>query len=225
MDAIIQQMLSEMKVLPTQKIAPLYAQVQRGKTAKEKIYRSSYGLIVNQAKKFHKIGFDLETMVDAGILGLAKAIENNKFDPKKGAWSTYVSYYIRGHMLYAAKYIKKEKPLNATDLLDPAMSAGFLDIPTENTAPATAIEAVVRSTIESLKNPRHREVLFLMFYHHKTLGEVGKIWGISKERTRQIKVEALKEFKKLYPIGGQEDLAALKAVHAQGVRRYESPSL
>lgn len=68
---------------------------------------------------------------------------------------------------------------------------------TEDEAIKSFLKSDVKSAISSLKNERYRQILNLRFNdnHKYTLEECGKIFGITRERARQLEVSALAEIR------------------------------
>jgi len=54
----------------------------------------------------------------------------------------------------------------------------------------------LRQALASLKNERSRQVLLMRYFARMTLEDVGIVLGISRERARQIDVEAIRQLRK-----------------------------
>ena len=78
--------------------------VSRGKVARERLIKANLRLVINIAKKYKRQHFDLQDLINEGVLGLNKAVL--KFDPSKGyRFSTYAYWWIRQAI---SRYTPKE---------------------------------------------------------------------------------------------------------------------
>jgi DNA-directed RNA polymerase sigma subunit (sigma70/sigma32) len=67
--------------------------LQRARTAKNKLVTANLGLVVSVASRFQNRGIDFEDLVSAGTIGLMRAID--LFDPDRGCtFATYAHHWL-----------------------------------------------------------------------------------------------------------------------------------
>lgn len=167
---------------------------------KNQIVRANLRLVVSISRKHLRGPQDLLELTSDGNVSLMRAVE--KFDYSRGyRFSTYASWAI---MRNFARSVPKEKyQLNhfATgndEILDIASSMARHD-------PAELNLSELRESLDSLLarlTPRERSVLIDHYGldrdgQGRTLDEMGKNMGLSKERVRQIEMKALAKLRGL----------------------------
>lgn len=167
---------------------------------KNRIIRSNLRLVVSIAKKHLSGPQTLFELVSDGNLALMRAVE--KFDYARGfRFSTYASWAIMRN--YARSVPKERYQLDrfATgheEVLDIAASLRTYD-PNELNLPE------LRESIEvMLSHLSTRERTILIDHYglatsgdNKTFDQLGRELGVSKERVRQIELQALKKLRRL----------------------------
>ncbi|GAQ90158.1 RNA polymerase sigma factor [Klebsormidium nitens] len=75
-------------------VGELRRRVEQGVAAKCRLVEGNLRLAVSVAQSFPRVGLDLEDLVQAGIVGLLKAVD--RYDVRRGfRFSTYATYWIR----------------------------------------------------------------------------------------------------------------------------------
>ncbi len=167
---------------------------------KNRIIRANLRLVVSIAKKHLSGPQTLFELISDGNVSLMRAVE--KFDYSRGhRFSTYSSWAI---MRNFARSVPKERyqldrfATGHEEVLDIAASLRIYD-PNEINLPE------LRESIDALLaqlSPRERTILIDHYGldedgRSKTLGELGQRLGLSKERVRQIEIQALKKLRRI----------------------------
>jgi RNA polymerase primary sigma factor len=177
--------------------------------ARQQLVMSNLPLVVSVAKKFVRSGNRLDDLIQEGNIGLLKAIEH--YDPKKGTrFATYAVWWIRA---YVQRFVKDNRsqvrggeaqrgPLSDLSLdvaVDEDGEVSHLDRLVEPspdpevTYTATEHDRDVREAVTKVKK-RLGDVGWDILQERlsqdspKTLEEIGKRWGISRERVRQLEL-------------------------------------
>jgi len=163
-----------------------------------RIVKSNLRLVVSIAKKHVSGSIDLFELVSEGNIALMRAVE--KFDFSRGfRFSTYASWAI---MRNFARSVPKEQNQLARfstgheEILDIAAALGNYD-------PGSESMGEVRETLESMLShlsPRERTILTEHYglaesAQASTFEQIGKKLNISKERARQIELQALEKLR------------------------------
>ncbi len=188
----------------------LARRARRGEArAKEELVRRNLALVVMIARKQMRGTLRLEELVQEGNLGLLRAIE--KFDPDAGTrFSTYAVWWIRA---YVWKYLKQARsavrPKSGTvavaDLsldrtVDEEGDVSHLDrLEDEGPGPheqyaSAEHDRQLRAALERVRG-RIGEVGWDIVQTRlkqdppDTLETIGKRWGVSRERVRQLELQ------------------------------------
>lgn len=87
-------------VLPQEEVNALSARIRVGDgAALDKMVRHNLGLVHVIARRYQRKGLEFEDLVQEGTIGIMKAAR--KYDPAKGAFSTYATYWIRQRIAQA----------------------------------------------------------------------------------------------------------------------------
>ena len=179
---------------------------QEALKTKNRILQANLRLVVNIAKRHAGPLTDLFALISEGNICLIRAIE--KFDYTRGnKFSTYASWAIVKHF---ARVIPEENyVLNtfATGMEDILVQTGRVmpDALAENEFVAK-VKDTVRTVLGHLSE-RERSVVISRFgldnnERPRTLDEIGKAFGVTRERIRQIEAKALRKLKALLEIEG-----------------------
>ena len=178
-------------------------------SAKQKLVRHNLAFVVAIARKQRRGGVRLEDLIQEGNVGLMKAAE--KFDPHAGTrFSTYAVWWIRA---YVGKYLKEARssvrPQSGTVAQADFSLDGTLDaegdvthlerIEDEGPGPEDNFihsegDGEVREALVKVRK-RIGELGWDILHNRlqqdspKTLEEIGKRWGVSRERVRQVELK------------------------------------
>ena len=166
------------------------------------LVRSNLRFVVSVAKRYQNLGVPLPDLIAEGNVGLVRAA--HLFDPERGVrFISYAVWWIRQAILRTldeqTRTSRRTTPLEAplfeddepsrSDTLQDALAAD----PMERTLDAL-LSAELRRAMASL-DPREARVLRLYYgldgSQPLTLEEIASVFGLSRERVRQIKERAL----------------------------------
>lgn len=187
--------LSNLRVSDVKQVESLLLEAN---VVKNQIIRANLRLVVSIAKKHLKGPLNLFELVSDGNISLMRAVE--KFDYSRGfRFSTYASWAI---MRNFARSVPKEK--YQLDRFSTGHE-GVVDIAAglRSYNPMDDNPAELRESIDvMMKNLTPRERTILMEHYGldeghtpKTFEQLGKDLGISKERVRQIEIQALEKLR------------------------------
>ncbi len=168
------------------------------------IVNSSFPLVLAMAKHSRFASMDMNEMISEGNMALLRSID--KFDLTKGyRFSSYAcrsilkAYSRVAHRIgrYRSQFpTEYEESLERSDQVETAREAQHQDFLDE-------LDAVLRSNAAHLNDVERRVIMERFAVHHdrrqtpepKTLGEVGEMIGLTKERVRQIQNRALEKLR------------------------------
>jgi len=170
--------------------------------AVDHLVRSNLRFVVSVAKRYQDLGVPLPDLIAEGNVGLVRAA--HLFDPERGVkFISYAVWWIRQAILRAlednSKTARRTTPLETPLFEDEEGTLmGLLEDADSPNPMERTLDSVrtfeVRRAIASLE-PREARVLRLYFgldgSQPLTLEEIGTIFGLSRERIRQIKERAL----------------------------------
>jgi RNA polymerase primary sigma factor len=167
-------------------------------SAKQKLVRHNLAFVVAIARKQRRGTVRLDDLIQEGNVGLMRAVE--KFDPHAGTrFSTYAVWWIRA---YVGKYLKEARstvrPQSGT-VAQPDLS---LDSYIDEDGDVSHLERIEDDALGKVRK-RIGELGWDIIHNRlqqdspKTLEEIGKRWGVSRERVRQVELKT-KQFLQRY---------------------------
>jgi len=188
----------------------LAIRARRGEVgAKQKLVRHNLAFVVAIARKQRRGTVRLDDLIQEGNVGLMRAVE--KFDPHAGTrFSTYAVWWIRA---YIGKYLKEARStvrpqsgtvaqpdLSLDSAIDEEGDVSHLErIEDEGPGPEdTYLSAEGDNDVrDALGKVRKRigELGWDIIHNRleqdqpRTLEEIGKRWGVSRERVRQVELK------------------------------------
>lgn len=184
-------------------IIAAYKNAHKGnREAIEALYKHTFYWIKNIAVGYLKRGLTLDELISAGVGGLLKGITNGNFNPQRGAWSTYITLYVKGEIL---RQLKKESviplPYNCKPgikypscYLESQISKEYDSKIFDNLAWEEEVVGVTKNSEQAkilkkaiLKlHQKERQAIHLYYYCNLTLEEVGMAMSLTKQRIKQI---------------------------------------
>jgi RNA polymerase sigma factor (sigma-70 family) len=201
MQELMDDIRNNAKILDQKTISQLYPKAHKGdKEAIRKICLSVWRLAASKSHDMRKYdNEDVSDYVSVGMMGVLSGIKNGRYDEKKGAFSTYVTYYISGFILrerdtarvikgsLKKRYFPKCDGQNMIEDTEDTYD-GFIEIDK-----ADDVE-YIKQTIKGLSEIQ-QDVITSFFLNNETLTSIGKRLNRSKERIRQIREEAVAKIK------------------------------
>lgn len=203
--------LSRYRPLTREDEVELSQRVKRGdEKARQTLATSNLALVISVAKKYTDRGARMDDLVQEGNIGLLKAIEH--YDPKKGTrFATYAVWWIRA---YIQRYLQDNRSqvrggesqrISMNDLsldttIDDEGEVSHLDrLVDEKADPerdylGTEHDRDVRAALQRVRK-RLGDLGWDILQERltqdspRTLEEIGKRWGVSRERVRQVELK------------------------------------
>ncbi len=203
--------LSKYRQLTREDEVRLALEARKGsERAKSTLATSNLALVISVAKKFADRGARIEDLVQEGNIGLLKAIEH--YDPKKGTrFATYAVWWIRA---YIQRHLQDNRSqVRGGEGQRASMNDLSLDMTIDEEGEVSHLERLIdekanpendyivdehdRDVREALQRVRKRlgdlgwDILQerLTQDSPRTLEEIGKRWGVSRERVRQVEMK------------------------------------
>ena len=198
-------------VLTREEERALAIRVRRGDVAaREKLIRHNLALVVTIARKQRRGAVRLEDLIQEGNISLMRAVE--KFDPRVGTrFSTYAAWWVRAFVgKYAREASSSVRPRSGAVALpdfsldaplgDAEGSASHLEqIEDERPDPEDSLlsstnDLHVRDSLSRIRN-RVGSLGWDIIHSRleqdppQTLEQIGRRWGVSRERVRQVELQ------------------------------------
>ncbi|MCD4819425.1 MAG: sigma-70 family RNA polymerase sigma factor [Candidatus Cloacimonetes bacterium] len=153
----------------------------------EKQLKEVIPLVKKIASNYLNSGVTMEELMQEGTLGVYEAFQ--RFDPqKKVKFSTYAVFWIKKYILKFIGAKKNDEKLNEALTFEKNVFSKAISSKSDITDNKKIIFT------ENIPI-QEREVLELLFNEEKTLKEISKILGISREKVRQIKEKGLRRLR------------------------------
>jgi len=196
----VQERLKKSRVPKVQDIEDIEKLLDRANRVKNRIIQSNLRLVVNIAKRHVGTQVSFFELISDGNMSLIRAVD--KFDYTRGfKFSTYASWAIMKNFARTVPKagVRRERFMTGRDeLLEMSHDLRF-----EGEEPYREPDVTVRQNIERVLDelqPREREIVMRRFGlgdmpGPQTLEEVGRHFGVTKERIRQIETRALNKLR------------------------------
>lgn len=185
---------SEFKPLPKWRVMQLYPRAARGdQEAFDALLSSVLGLVLKNSRN-PPSPYTVDEAVEMGLYAFVRSVANRRWNPRKGAFSTYVMFYILGvrHKMWRDMFPRSEgKPmvmqLEVDKCREPMCEESRSWEPDE-------IDRVLDKM--SALSEKETWVIEGRFLRGRTLKELGKEMKLSRERVRQIEARALDKLRR-----------------------------
>jgi len=175
--------------------------LRRANELKNQLTQSNLRLVVSIAKKHVRQGEDLFTLISDGNLSLMKAVE--KYDYMRGnKFSTYASWAIMKN--YARSIPEERGQLSRYQTGHEERLDGEPDPANQVASVDRQLEGIREALQEVLGKLPARERLIVSRHYgltpdgkSQTLEQIGRLFGVSKERARQLEKRALKRLRNI----------------------------
>lgn len=152
---------------------------------------------------------DVDDLFQSGFLGVVEA--QNSYDPDKGSWGTWASYFIRKKMLEEMGFrnANRRKLDWALSLHSPAYpsddecNVALLDTIEDTTLPnmEETVEAydtarIVREAVEKLESPEVRQTISEYYFAGKTMRQIAETQGETVSTVRKLHGQGLRSLRK-----------------------------
>jgi len=198
--ARVQERLRKSRMPKVEHIEEIEKLLDQANRVKNRIIQSNLRLVVNIAKRHVGPQVNFFELISDGNMSLIRAVD--KFDYTRGfKFSTYASWAIMKNFARTVPKagVRRERFMTGRDeLLEMSRDLRF-----EGEEPYREPDVTVRENIERVLDelqPREREIVMRRFGlgdmpGPQTLEEVGKHFGVTKERIRQIENRALNKLR------------------------------
>lgn len=174
----------------------------------EKLYSENKGMLHLWAKRYawlceDRPHVDAADLAQAGFLGLVEAAQT--YDPEKGGWFSWASFYIRNHMKDALGLRTRSGSCKCTSLDAPAYAdddLALLDTIPDDTLPDMEQEVeisdtarIIREAVESLDDEGARLAIVEYYFKNKTLKRIADERGESVNAVRRLHGKGLRRLR------------------------------
>ena len=178
--------------------------------ARQELATCNLALVISVAKKYTERGARMDDLIQEGNIGLLKAIEH--YDPRKGTrFATYAVWWIRA---YIQRYLQDNRSqVRGGEATRGSMTDLSLDVTIDEDGEVSHLERLVDEKADPEREytvtEHDRDVRAALARVKKRLGElgwdilqerltqdsprtleeIGKRWGVSRERVRQVELK------------------------------------
>lgn len=139
------------------------------------------GLAWDVALRWRRSGLDVDDLAQVGMIGLMKAARG--YDPERGAFSTYATYWIRASIARAAEKLLKHAGLYSLDALERDETPDDAEGPDDELISAEQ-SAKVWAAVDRL-DAKDREVIRARYWDGASQSQVGERMGTTRTRVYQ----------------------------------------
>ena len=175
--------------------------VRRGEAIRNEIVQANLRLVVSIAKKFADQWTSFDELVSEGNIPLIRAVE--LFDVSRGfRFSTYATWAIRNHLKrYLSDRLKQRSRFVNSDEMIGETPADERGTANEAESRIMRLRGMLRSVFNRLSD-REQRIVAARFglednAEPRTLAEIGRDLGISKERVRQLATQAVEKIRRI----------------------------
>lgn len=190
------------------------------RAARNELVSRNTGLVVSIAKRYLGQGVDLGDLIADGYVGLLRAAD--RYTPGRARFSTYATWWItqavrraprNERLIHVPIYVQneawhrkrgrcKDAEISMQKIQDAGREVEHFSAASDIADPASptddAEDARYRvGCLLSLLPPKYRRVIQERAIEGRTLDAVAQIMGLTRERVRQIEVEARRKLRSL----------------------------
>jgi RNA polymerase sigma factor (sigma-70 family) len=179
------QPLVKVQALSLLSLSDMYKPIDANDNIYDEKIAELFPLVRSLAKKYSSNSHDIDDLVQEGIIGVIKAVDN--FDETKATkFSTYAVFWIKKYIL---DYLNRHYSAIHSDYYE------TLDSVTEDSDIEIEDQSKISLNFPANFPEQEKQIIIELYEYEFTLKQVALNLDISRERARQLKEKALRRLK------------------------------